>query len=104
MGRVGSAHLFVRNQGFTFGAAIGGAVLLFVVANQLGDVELVRELISSSDAAAPPGAAEAVRAGFAANIGVGLVLSALGSLMAINMRRSLAAARIAKRETGDRTS
>lgn len=104
MGRVGSAHLFVRNQGFTFGAAIGGAVLLFVVASQLGDVELVRELISSSDSVAPSGAANAVRAGFAANIGVGLVLSALGSLFAITMRRSLTAARVAKREAGDRPS
>jgi len=101
MGRVGSAHLFVRNQGFTFGAAIGGAVLLFVVANQLGDVELVRELIGSSDAVAPPGAAEAVQSGFAASIAVGCVLSALGLISAINMRRSLSDARVAKgRNTG----
>ncbi|MGB7860654.1 MAG: MFS transporter [Acidimicrobiia bacterium] len=97
MGRVGSAHLFVRNQGFTFGAAIGGAVLLFVVTHQLGDLELVRELISSSDAVAPTGAAEAVRAGFAASVAVGLVLSVLGLLSSVSLRRSLTAARLVRR-------
>lgn len=96
MGRVGAAHLFARNQGFTFGAAIGGAVLLFVVTSQLGDVEVVRELIASSDAP-PVGAAEAVRAGFAASVAVGLVLSTFGLWAAISLRRSLAAARLAKR-------
>ena len=100
MGRVGAAHLFARNQGFTFGAAIGGAVLLFVVGLQLGDVELVRELIGSSQVAAPPGAAEAVEAGFAANIVVGIVLSALGAVAAIVMRRSLREARITRRGQG----
>lgn len=97
MGRVGAAHLFARNQGFTFGAAIGGAVLLFVVTLQLGDVELVRELIASSEAVAPAGAAEAVRDGFAASVGVGLILSVLGWVASIGMRRALAGARLAKR-------
>jgi len=98
MGRVGSAHLFARNQGFTFGAAIGGAVLLFVVTSRLGDVELVRDLIASSDTVAPLGVAEAVRAGFAASVAVGWVLSALGLLAAIGLRRSLTVARMARRE------
>lgn len=97
MGRVGAAHLFARNQGFTFGAAIGGAVLLLVIAQRLGNVELVRELIGSSETAAPPGAAEAVQAGFAASVAVGLTLSALGLLSATRMRRSLALARQARR-------
>lgn len=97
MGRVGAAHLFARNQGFTFGAAIGGAVLLFVVTLQLGDVELVRDLIASSDTVAPAGAAEAVRAGFAASVGIGLVLSVLGWLASTRMRRSLAGARMERR-------
>lgn len=98
MGRVGSAHLFARNHGFTFGAAIGGAVLLFVVTSRLGDVELVRDLIASSDTVAPLGVAEAVRAGFAASVAVGWVLSALGLLSAIGLRRSLTVARMARRE------
>ena len=97
MGRVVSAHLFSRNQGFTFGSAIGGAVLLFVVTLQLGDVELVRELISSPEGGGPPGAAAAVRSGFAVTVAVGLVLAALGWVAAMRMRRSLSVARAARR-------
>ena len=97
MGRVTSAHLFARNQGFTFGSAIGGAVLLFVVTLQLGDVELVRELIAAAEGGGPPGAAEAVRDGFAVTVAVGAVLAGLGTLAAVRMRRSLAGARAAKR-------
>jgi predicted MFS family arabinose efflux permease len=96
MGRVSSAHLFARNQGFTFGAAVGGAVLLFVVTNQLGNVELVRELISSSEATAVPGAAAAVQAGFATSVAVGVGLSVLGFLAAVRMRGSLREARRAR--------
>ncbi len=96
VGRVGAAQLFARNQGFTFGAAIGGAVLLFVVTSQLGDVEVARDLIASSDTT-PAGAAQAVRAGFAARVAVGLVLSTIGLWAAISLRRSLAAVRLAKR-------
>ena len=97
MGRVVSAHLFSRNQGFTFGSAIGGAALQFVVTLQLGDVELVRELISSPEGGGPPGAAAAVRSGFAVTVAVGLVLAALGWVAAVRMRRSLRVARAARR-------
>ena len=100
MGRVGAAHLFARNQGFTFGAAIGGAVLLFVVTRQLGDVELVRGLIAATDVVPPPEAADAVSSGFAASVVVGLTLSCLGMLAAVAMRRSLAEVRAAKRSAG----
>jgi MFS family permease len=97
VGRVVSAHLFARNQGFTFGSAIGGAVLLLVVGVQLGDVELVRELIASPEGGGPAGAAAAVRSGFAAAVAVGFGLSVLGWLAAIRMRHHLTEARIAKR-------
>lgn len=97
MGRASAAHLFARNQGFTFGAAIGGAVLLFVVTAQLGDVELVRELIGSRDATPPPGAADAVQSGFAAAVAVGVGMSSLGLLAAVRMRSSLRSVRAAKR-------
>jgi hypothetical protein len=95
MGRVTSAHMFTRNQGFTFGAAIGGAVLLFVVTLELGDLELVRQLIAEGTPAA--GAAEAVRDGFAASIGVGLGLTVFGLFASIRLRRALSAVRLAKR-------
>jgi MFS family permease len=97
MGRVNSAYLFARNQGFTFGSAIGGAVLLLVVTLQVGDLSLVRELIASGEGSGPPGAAQAVRSGFAVTVGVGAVLSALGLVAAIRMRQALLEARMAKR-------
>lgn len=97
MGRVVSAHLFARNQGFTFGSAMGGAVLLFVVTLQLGDLGLVRELIASSGEEGPPGAAAAVRSGFAVTVAVGLGLAALGLLAVVRMRRYLTEARLTKR-------
>lgn len=97
VGRVVSAHLFARNQGFTFGSAIGGSVLLLVVSLQLGDVELVRELIASPEGGGPAGAAAAVRSGFAVAVAVGLGLTVAGCLAAMRMRRHLTDARVAKR-------
>lgn len=97
MGRVVSAHLFARNQGFTFGSAIGGAVLLFVVTLQLGDLGLVRDLIASPGEGGPTGAAAAVRSGFAVTVAVGFGLALLGWVAALRMRGSLAEARQAKR-------
>jgi len=97
MGRVGAAHLFARNQGFTFGAAIGGAVLLFVVARQLNDLSLVRDLLAGSTESASTDAATAVQDGYATTIAVGLVVSSLGWLSAARLRRHLTEARLAKR-------
>ncbi len=94
IGRVVSAHLFARNQGFTFGSAIGGAVLLFVVTLRLGDLTLVRELITSADGSGPAGAAEAVQRGFAASIAVGAGIAVIGLFAAVRLRRSLASARL----------
>lgn len=93
VGRVVSANLFVRNQGFTFGAAVGGAVLLLVVTLQLGDPELVRDLIASSAGEGPPGAAEAVQLGFAVATAVGLGIASLGTLAVFRLRRDLTSAR-----------
>ena len=98
IGRVSSANLFARNLGISFGAAIGGAVLLFVVTRQIGDVELVRELMTASDALPSTNAANAVRDGFAAAILVGVVASTLGLLSAVGLRRSLNSDRAAKRD------
>jgi MFS family permease len=97
IGRVASAHLFARNQGFTLGSAIGGAVLLLVVTLQLGDPELVRDLIASPAGGGPAGAAAAVRAGFATAIAVGLVISIVGAFASTRLRRALAETRFTKR-------
>ena len=40
MGRVNAAHQFIRTLCITYGVAIGGAVLLFVVDRRAGDVEM----------------------------------------------------------------
>jgi hypothetical protein len=51
MGRVNAAHQFVRTLCITYGVALGGAILLFVVDLQVGDVEAVREVLSGEDLA-----------------------------------------------------
>ena len=46
MGRLTSAHQFIRTLCITYAVALGGAVLLFVVGRQVGDVEVVRDVLS----------------------------------------------------------
>ncbi len=69
IGRASAANQFARSQGFTLGAAAGGAILLFVVDRQIGSVDPIRSLLSGEelDASAFTEAAvsEAVRNGFA---------------------------------------
>lgn len=64
MGRVSAAHQFVRALGWAYGAAIGGLVLFGVVASRIGDIETVRDLLSSDDVALDSAAIEAVQAGY----------------------------------------
>ncbi len=66
MGRTNSAHQFIRTLCITYGVAIGGAVLLFVVDRQAGDVEVVRDLLGGDDAAVDPSTIDGIRDGFAA--------------------------------------
>ncbi len=99
IGRVSAAYQFARNQGFTYGAAIGGAVLLVVVAGRVGDVEAVRALLAGDTDSVSGSVAEAVRAGFAAAAVGGTAMAALGVVFIVAMRRSLAEARAAKRGT-----
>lgn len=65
MGRVNSAHQFVRTLSITYGVAIGGAILLLVVDRQTGDVEAVRDALGGEDAIASPATLDAVRDGLA---------------------------------------
>lgn len=96
IGRAAAAHQFSRNQGFTMGAAIGGAVLLAVVGAQVGDVELVRDLLTGSVEVAPEGAAAAVRDGFALSGTIGFLVGLVGYAFVMRMRRWLAPARAAR--------
>jgi hypothetical protein len=68
MGRVNSAHQFVRTLCITYGVAVGGAILLFVVDRRVGDVEVVRDVLRGEDAgsvAIPPGTLDAIGDGLA---------------------------------------
>jgi len=93
MGRVNSAHQFVRTICITYGVAIGGAILLFVVDRQIGDVEVVRDALGGEqvDASGPP--LDAFRDGLAW-VQVFSGIAALGCV---------AAAGVLWRQTRDRT-
>lgn len=95
-GRSTAAHQFYRNFGFTVGSAVGGAVILFVLAREIGDVEAVRGLLAGGDAADIAGdPAGAIGRGFAAAAAVGLTLELLGLIPLVALRRSLSTKRAA---------
>lgn len=65
MGRVNSAHQFVRTLCITYGVAIGGAILLLVVDRRTGDVEAVRDALGGDEVVASPATLAAIRDGLA---------------------------------------
>ena len=65
MGRVNSAHQFVRTICITYGVAVGGAILLFVVGRRIGDVEVVRDALGGEDVVATGPTLDAIRDGLA---------------------------------------
>lgn len=65
MGRVNSAHQFVRTICITYGVAIGGAILLFVVDRQIGDVEVVRDALGGEQIDTSGPTLDAIRDGLA---------------------------------------
>lgn len=83
MGRVNSAHQFIRTIGITYGVAVGGAILLFVVGNQVGDVEVVRDVLGGEDVIASGDTLDAIRdglvwvLGFSGLAGVGCIAAAV---------------------------
>ncbi len=95
-GRATSAHQFYRNMGFTVGAAIGGAVILFVVGQAIGDLEQVRALLAGGEGAQD--AADAIARGFSTAAAVGTVLALGGLIPFRRLRRHLAPARAAANE------
>ena len=95
IGRATAAHQFYRNIGFTLGAAIGGAVLLAVVAASVGDVSAVQELLAGGGGRADLATADAISRGFTASVITGAVVSLLAVAPFVSLRRHLAAARAA---------
>jgi predicted MFS family arabinose efflux permease len=63
MGRVNSAHQFIRTLSITYGVAVGGAILLLVVDRRTGDVEAVRDVLGGSSAEVSTGTLDAIRDG-----------------------------------------
>lgn len=88
IGRATAAHQFFRNQGFTLGAAMGGAVILAVVGSAIGDVETVREVLRTG-VADDPATAAAIADGFASAVFVGLGSALAGVIPLVWLRRHL---------------
>ncbi len=90
MGRVNSAHQFIRTLGFSYGAAIGGAILFGVVAARLGDADVVRDLLGDDDPVGVSGEViDALELGFTASTVVAALLSyvALGAAYVLERAR-----------------
>ncbi|MEX2655053.1 MAG: MFS transporter [Acidimicrobiia bacterium] len=95
IGRSSAAHQFFRNQGFTLGSAMGGAVILAVVATAVGDVEIVRDVLAS-DAVPNPVVSKAIRDGYAAAAFTGFGIVTAGLVPFFALRRHLAPARASR--------
>lgn len=97
LGRATAAHQFLRNQGITVGAALGGATILLVVSRRIGDTEQVRALLSGADAAASAPVAHAIAAGFTTAGLAGAAVITSGIVPLVVLRRHLAPARRRRR-------
>ncbi|MFT7476431.1 MAG: MFS family permease [Verrucomicrobiales bacterium] len=82
MGRVNSAHQFMRTLGFTYGAALGGAVLFSVVKWRLGDAEVVRDLLGDDAVTVEAGTIDALARGFAWSAVVAVIFG-YGAFMSV---------------------
>ncbi len=97
LGRATAAHQFARSQGFAIGPALGGALILLVVARQIGDVEEVQNLLTDVAGEIAGQTSESISDGFALTALVGAVVAALGIVPILGLRRSHAERRAARR-------
>jgi MFS family permease len=65
MGRVNSAHQFIRTLCITYGVALGGAVLLLVVDRRVGDIDTVRDVLAGKDVELGDATSSAIGGGLA---------------------------------------
>ena len=77
MGRVSSAHQFIRSLGFAYGAAVAGLVLFWVVDRRTGDAEMVRGLLSDTAAVVDSRVADALASGYTWSLVAMAVLAVL---------------------------
>jgi hypothetical protein len=87
MGRVSSAHQFLRSLGFTYGAALAGLSLFAVIGRQIDDVEAIRDLLGEQDVALSGAARDALQAGYSWSVGTMAVGTALCLLSALLLYR-----------------
>ena len=66
MGRTNSAHQFVRTVSITYAVAIAGALFVAVVERQVGDVELIRDLLGGEQVIISRDTFDSIRDGFTA--------------------------------------
>lgn len=90
MGRVSSAHHFLRSLGFAYGAAVSGMVLFWIVDRRTGDAELVRGLLGEREVVLDAGVADALASAFTWSSGAMAVLCVLSvpSALALLRQRS----------------
>ena len=88
MGRVSSAHQFIRSLGWAYGAAVAGMVLFWVVERKVGDVEAVRGLLDDSGAVIDTALADALSSAYAWSLGALAAISALTVPAALVLSRS----------------
>ena len=77
MGRVSSAHHFIRSLGFAYGAAVAGLVMFWLVDRRTGDAELVRGLLGEVEAIVDASVADALASAYTWSVAVMAVLCAL---------------------------
>jgi predicted MFS family arabinose efflux permease len=65
MGRVTAVQMFIRQLAIMYGLAVAGAIILFVVDLEVGDIEAVRDVISGDDIAFGSETKDAIRHGLA---------------------------------------
>jgi len=88
MGRVGSAHQFVRTLAITYGTAVAGLIVFSVVGSRVADIETVRSLLRGDQLLADRAAAAALAAGYATATAIGAAVIALSIIPAVQLLRS----------------
>jgi len=87
MGRVSSAHHFIRSLGFAYGAAVAGLVMFWMVERRTGDAELVRGLLSEADAVVDATVAAALASAYTWSLASMAVLAVLTVPAALALAR-----------------
>ena len=88
MGRVSSAHQFIRSLGWAYGAAVAGMVLFWVLERTTGDVEAVRGLLDDSGSSLDTTLAADLSSAYAWSLGALAAISALTVPAALALFRS----------------